>query len=258
VKVLEAALLGLIQGLTEFLPVSSSGHLALGEALLGTREPGIAFEVMLHVATLIAVVVFYRRRLLELTEGALRGERAALEYAGKLALATLPAVAVGLVARKWIEAQFDRPDVVSAGLLFTGVLLWTTRRTLPRATLGEPGWSAAWWIGCAQAVAILPGISRSGATVCVALACGVAPLQAAEFSFLMSIIAIVGALVLILPELAAGGGQSAAALLSGGLVALVSGLAALSLFVRLLRTRSFHRFAYYVWAVGLLGLTLTL
>ncbi|MDJ0868596.1 MAG: undecaprenyl-diphosphate phosphatase [Myxococcota bacterium] len=255
---LEALILGLVQGLTEFLPVSSSGHLVLGEALLGAHSTGIGFEVVLHGATLLAVLIFYRRRIAELVAGVLRLERASLEYGGKLALATLPAVGVGLFAKDWVEAQFDRPVVAGVCLLVTGVLLWTTRHTLPRADRPEPGWAAAWWIGCAQAVAILPGISRSGATVVAALALRVAPLKAAEFSFLMSVAAIGGALVLLLPDLAAEGAAGAGPLLAGAAMALVSGVAALALFVRLLRARSFHQFAFYVWVVGALAIALTL
>jgi undecaprenyl-diphosphatase len=135
-------------------------------------------------------------------------------------------------------------------LLFTGILLITTRRTVETARHAEPGWGQALVIGCAQALAIVPGISRSGATVSVALALGVAPLAATEFSFLMAIAAIAGAAVLALPDATAVSPGEVEAFLVGGLVALGSGLAALWLFVRLLRSRRFHQFAYYVWVVG--------
>jgi undecaprenyl-diphosphatase len=249
---LVAALLGLVQGVTEFLPVSSSGHLVLAEEILGEGAEGILFEVAVHVATLGAVLVFYRRRVLELVRGALRGSSNELLYGAKLAVATLPAIALVLVARDLLVSLYDRPLAVGLALIATGAMLITTRRTLLGASASEPGFGVAFWIGCAQAFAIVPGISRSGATVCAALALGVAPAAAAEFSFLMAVIAILGALVLQLPELHAVSEGQWSALGVGALVALVSGVASLWLFVRLLRTRSFHRFAYYTWAVGAL------
>lgn len=247
---LVAAFLGLIQGVTEFLPVSSSGHLVLAEQLLGAGGDGILFEVAVHVATLVAVVVFYRRRILALANGVLGGSPEALRYGAKLALATLPAVVLVLFARDFLVSLYDDPLAVGMALLVTGAMLITTRRTLVGAHDPEPGFGAAFWIGCAQALAIMPGISRSGATVCAALALGVAPAAAAEFSFLMAVIAILGALVLELPDLQGASSAAWSAIGIGGLVALVSGLASLWLFVRLLRTQSFHRFAYYAWAVG--------
>jgi undecaprenyl-diphosphatase len=219
---LEATLLGLVQGATEFLPVSSSGHL----------------------------LIFYRRRVTELAVGSLRASPDALRYVAKLGLATLPAVAVALVARRFVEQLFESPASVGAALVVTGVLLITTRRTVGRASRSEPGWGAALAIGCAQALAIAPGVSRSGATVAVALALGVAPTAAAEFSFLMSVVAILGAVALQLSELESVSPGLWSGIAVGGAVALLSGLAALWLFVRLLRGGSFHRFAYYTWALG--------
>ncbi len=251
---LEALVLGLIQGLTEFLPVSSSGHLVLAAALLGATDEGIVFEIAVHLATLLAIVVFYRRRIAELLVGALQGRAEAWRYHGKLALATVPAVALALSARDAIEAQFERPAVAASALLVTGLLLWTTRTTLPRATGAEPSWNAALWIGCAQALAMIPGISRSGSTVVAALALGVAPLAAAEFSFLLGVVAIAGAAVLTLGDATALDPSLIAPLAVGGAAALVSGIAAIWLFVRVLGTRHFHRFAYYVWIVGAVAL----
>jgi undecaprenyl-diphosphatase len=165
-------------------------------------------------------------------------------------VATLPAAVAVLAVGDLLEAQFESPAVAGVGLLATGAVLWTTRRTLAGARLPEPGWVAALLIGCAQAFAILPGISRSGATVATALALGVTPAAAAEFSFLMGAVAIAGAAARALPDLAAVSPEHAGALAAGCATALVAGLAAIWLFVRLLRTRGFHRFAYYTWAAG--------
>jgi undecaprenyl-diphosphatase len=247
---LESVLLGLVQGLTEFLPVSSSGHLVMAQRLMGLTQEGLLFEVLVHVATLVSVLVVYRRRVAELTLGVLRGRADAVAYAAKLAVATLPAVAAVLLFGETLEAQFDAPRVVGVCLLLTGVALWTTRWTAPRAHAPEPGFVAALLIGCAQAVAILPGISRSGATVATALALGIHPVAAAEFSFLMSVAAIAGAAARMLPELSAVPAAEVPTLAAGAAVALVSGIAAIFLFVRLLRTLRFYRFAYYTWTVG--------
>ncbi len=246
----EAMLLGLVQGLTEFLPVSSSGHLLIAQTLLGRVAQGITFEVAVHLGTLGAILFHYRRRLAALLRGAVRAERAALDYLGKLALATLPAVLAGLLLRAPVEALFEQPVVAGFALLVTGALLFSTRRTLPGATLDAPGWRAAGLIGLAQALAIVPGLSRSGITVAVALMLGVRPLAAAEFSFLLGAIAIAGASLLELPELLTAEPAVLRACALGGGVALLAGFAALLLFVRLLRTHRFHLFAWYCFALG--------
>jgi undecaprenyl-diphosphatase len=203
-----------------------------------------------HVATLVSILIVYRRRIATLAAGVLSGRREALLYAAKLALATAPAVAAVLLAGDFVEAQFESPRVAGVCLLVTGAALWTTRRTLPAARLPEPGFAAALWIGCAQAVALLPGISRSGATVTAALALGVSPLAAAEFAFLMGVIAIAGAGVRAVPDLAHVSPGSAGVLALAMLAALAAGVAAITLFVRMLRNASFHRFALYCWAAG--------
>ena len=248
---LEALWLGIVQGLTEFFPVSSSGHLVLFQEWFGDGAgEGLLFEVGVHVATLLAIVVFYRERIAALVRGLFSAQVDAWRYAAKLGVATVPAVAVGLLARNWVETAFDAPAVTGVGLLVTGTILFTTRFTQKNAHAPEPGWWVALGIGCAQALAILPGISRSGSTVAMALALGVAPLAAAEFSFLLGIIAISGAAVLILPDLSGMGSEGWTALGLACGAALVAGLFALRAFVWLLERRAFYAFAYYDWAVG--------
>jgi len=247
----EAAILGIVQGLTEFFPVSSSGHLALVQALFGGRDPGgLLFEVAVHVATLLAIVFFYRVRIAALARGLLRRDREAIVYCGKLAFATLPAVAVGLTAKEAVEAQFSNPSFVGLALLVTGVIVYSTRATAPRAQRPGPGWGTAFLIGLAQALAILPGISRSGSTVAMALALGVPPLVAAEFSFLLGVVAITGAAVLMIPEIGEASAGTFRAMAVGGGASLISGLLALWLFVRMLDRSLFHHWAWYCWAAG--------
>ncbi len=248
---IEAAVLGVVQGLTEFFPVSSSGHLAMFQALFGGRERGdLLFEVAVHVATLVAIVFFYRFRIRTLATGILLGDRAALAYVAKLVLATLPSIVIGLTLKDEIEAQFSNPLFVALALIATGAIVFSSRWTLQRARLESPGWGAALMIGLAQALAILPGISRSGSTVALALALGIAPRAAAEFSFLMGIIAISGAAVLMIPNLQEADSGALLSLGIGGATALASGVLAIWLFVRMLDRSLFHYWAWYCWIVG--------
>ena len=244
-------MLGLIQGLTEFLPVSSSGHLVVLQAALDAEQQGILFEIVVHVATLASVLIFYRQRVGGLIAGTLRRDPEAVDYVAKLAVATIPAVALVLVAGDFLDAQFESPRAAGIGFLITASILWTTRWTIAEARLATPSWKAALLIGCAQAIAILPGISRSGSTVAAALALGIAPAVAAEFSFLMSVFAIGGAAVRAVSELSFLAPELIAPLAVAGVTAFVFGVAAIWLFIRLLRTRAFHYFAYYTGAAGI-------
>lgn len=295
----EALILGLVQGLAEFFPVSSSGHLVMAQEMLGVRLPGIAFDIAVHVATLISVLVVYRRKVAVLIGGAFRrGEESSRSYLGKLVLATLPVVALVLAYGDEMEARFEDPLFTGTMLLVTGSFLWSTRwaRALVRfrareifpllfaagvsllaGTLvpflavaavlallfaaarfaaqgeerAEPGWGGALLMGIAQATAILPGISRSGSTVVTGMWKRIDAVAAAEFSFLMSVVAISGAAVRQLPEVAEQGfGVGMLPLTVGFLAAAVSGVVAIRLFVLLLRHQTFHHFAWYCWVVG--------
>jgi undecaprenyl-diphosphatase len=252
----EAFVLGVIQGATEFLPVSSSGHLVMGQELMGLQLPGILFEVVVHVATLLSVVVVYRTRLMELIRGTLmKPEREAWGYVGLLAVATLPVAVIGLVFGDHVEALFQNPMAVGFALLVTGAILFSTRWALRRKLSPTFGVRVALLIGLAQCFALIPGISRSGSTVVAALWLGVAPVQAAAFSFLMSIPAIAGAAVLQVPKLdLVAEGIGVLPLTLGFVAAAVTGVLAIRLFVRMLRDRSFPMFAWYCWGVALLFL----
>lgn len=259
---LEAAVLGLIQGLTEFLPVSSSGHLALAEALFGLPPGDLFFEIVVHVATLLAVVAFYRRELMQILAGFARpaGRQVAgissWRWLGLLVVGTLPAALVGLTLEAQIEAAFGNLTGIGIALLATGVLLFSTRRLAGvRIRLG---WGRALVIGCAQAVAILPGVSRSGTTIATALWLGVEREQAARFSFFLALPAIGGAFALQLAK----AGRSGALNNMGDLgplavafvVAGVSGYIAVGLILRALARRHFALFGIWCWLVGLAAL----
>ncbi|MFP3948577.1 MAG: undecaprenyl-diphosphate phosphatase [Gemmatimonadota bacterium] len=251
----ESALLGAIQGATEFLPVSSSGHLVMGQALLGIELPGVLFEVTVHLATLLSIVVAYRGRVAGLTSGIFRGQRDAWRYVGLLVLATIPAGVVGVLWRDRVAALFDAPATVGIALFVTGGLLWSTRTVLrsdDETRWKEMAAGTALVMGVAQSFALVPGISRSGATVVAAVWLGVEPREAAAFSFLMALPAIAGASVLELPGIFSSGGAGipGGVLLLGGGVAAVTGVLAIRTFVALLRRRAFHHFAVYCWLAG--------
>lgn len=246
----EGAILGLVQGLTEFLPVSSSGHLVVAEAALGLQMPGVAFDVLLHVATLGAVVSVYYRRIGSLLVGLGRAEGGAARSVGLLAIATVPAGLAGVLLGDLFARAFDSMRVVGIDFLITGTVLWTTRR-LSGGARPEPTVAGAAAIGLAQAVAIMPGISRAGSTVAAGLWMGVAPARAAEFSFLMAIPVILGAAVLELPNLAGGSaGAGMGPMVWGAVAAFASGIVAIKLLVRILERGAFHRFAPYCWLIG--------
>lgn len=248
--------LALVQGLTEFLPLSSSAHLVFAQALLGFEGHALAVDVCLHVGTLAAVVLVFRRDLArmlrELASGAPREVLL-------LVLATLPAAIVGFFFRDAIAHVFERPVFAAAGLLVTALLLslgeWGRRR--PTEQLERISTGTALAIGCVQALAICPGISRSGSTIAVALLLGLRPERAARFSFLLSIPAVLGAVVLNLHDLdtaeLAGG---AAGLLLATLVAAVVGWVALRWLLAFVSRGAFAWFALYCACLGTIGLFL--
>jgi len=250
-----AILLGIVQGLTEFLPVSSSGHLVLAERLFGVDPPGVTFEVMLHTGTLLAVLVYFRKRLLGIVRD-LGGGWAGMDglrgwkYIVWIAVGTLPAVVIGLLLKDHIESAFSDPRAAAGFLIVTGILLFAT---LPNYGGKRPlGWGRALGVGCAQAAALLPGISRSGSTISAAMILGISPAIAAEFSFLLSIPAILGASALSLGEAFAEGVSTAtlAAYGAGGLAAGIVGYVSIWLLFGMIKKGRFWWFGAYCVAVG--------
>jgi undecaprenyl-diphosphatase len=255
-------LLAVVQGLTEFFPVSSSGHLVMLEALFGTRQgkaqAGLMFEIAVHIGTLGAVIIFYRGKVILLCKaliasvfsgrGGYNRYRSEMRYIGLVVLGTIPAAVVGALFKDEIEGTFNSPSLSAAFLVATGIYLLMTRM---RAVRGSLGWQVALIIGVAQAIAILPGCSRSGWTIATGLLVGVGFAEAAEYSFMLSIPAILGALALTLVKepgvLSAG---SLMPLLIGAATAFLAGLVALKLLIGILSRGAFHRFAYYLLPVG--------
>lgn len=248
-NLLESVALAAIQGLTEFLPVSSSGHLALASEFMNIPAGSMAFEVVLHLGTLVAVLLIYGRDLSSIAVGVVRGRREGMLTALSLLLASVPAGIVGVFLSDRIEAVFGMPLVVSLLMLLTGTVLFLTRFSPPGR--GEPGIRRGIFIGFFQALAVLPGVSRSGLTISAGLFRGVDRAEAARFSFLLSVPAILGAAVLELPK--AEWNTPVGVLVAGFAVSALVGYGALKLLLRFVGAGALHRFCWYCWAVGGFG-----
>ncbi len=243
--------LAVLQGVTEFLPVSSSGHLVLGGALLGVESPGATLEVLLHTGTLVSILVYYRRRLAELAGGVLRRDGEALRYVAWLALATLPAALCYLLFGKALVATFERVEAVGPALLVTGVLLLLGR--LGTARTARVGPASALVVGAAQALALFPGISRSGSTLTASRLRGIEPAAAAEFALLMSVPALGGATLIELLKLEEYNAIAGHNLLLGAVVSGLVGYVSIVALVRMLSRGRLWYFGVYCLVVGLLS-----
>lgn len=253
----QVAVLALIQGLTEFLPISSSAHLILPAQLLGWPDQGLAFDVGVHVGSLLAVVVYFRRDILALARGwfaSLAGRHSPeSKLAWLVVVATIPAVGLGLVASDLIS-EYGRSVLVIAGttLLFGGLLWWADRARTEHRTLQGLGWQDAVIIGLAQAVAMIPGTSRSGITITAALMLGFERQAAARFSFLMSIPVIAGAGLLLGLELPGQvEGIAWQMIMVGALISALSAWACIHLFLKLLDRIGMMPFVIYRMVLGL-------
>ncbi|MEI7902319.1 MAG: undecaprenyl-diphosphate phosphatase [bacterium] len=250
-EILDVLFLAVLQGVAEFLPVSSSGHLVIAQSLLKINSAGMWLEVVLHLGTMVSIVLYYRKTLLALIRGLLRGDHASWGTAGHVALSAIPAVLFFLLCKDKVEAFFENPHAIGGFLIFTGVVLCALRWM----RCGEGGVTAqrALLIGLAQAAAILPGISRSGMTISAARMTGMAPDQAAEFSFLMCLPLLAGAALIGVVDASA---QACALpwwlLLTGAAVSAAVGFLSLSLLVRTLRGNRFWLFGPYCLTVGVL------
>lgn len=261
---LHALVLGLVQALTEFLPVSSSGHLVLGQALMGDTTSGAAFEIAVHFGTLLSVVVVFRRDIARLGSALLGGHHRARWAAGDAELrmvvailvGCLPAGILGLLFAEELESAFESPRLVCGALVATGLVLLASGRATPGDKDVSPGRAVA--IGFAQAVAIIPGVSRSGSTIATAMFLGVERELAARYSFLLSVPIIAGAALLQTGGLVAAppNGSMALALAIGAGVSFVAGVGALVLLLGFVRRGWFAHFGWYCLAVGATGLAL--
>ena len=253
--IFQAIIIGLVQGLTEFLPVSSSAHLIFAQQALGVSDVGLAFDVLMHVGTLVAVIVYFFNDIVNMIKGFL------------LSLVDLkdgnfireikkdpPVGVVGVLFNDIIESMFQGLTIPAFLLLVTGCLLYVSQRmNTGRIDVRNMTIKEALIMGCGQALAILPGLSRSGTTIAAGLFAGLDKEFAAKFSFILSIPAILGAAVFQLKDLS-GGNIEIGACIAGFVVAVISGYLAISVLLKIVREKSLDIFAYYCWIVGLIVL----
>jgi len=259
---IEAIILGIIQGLTEFLPVSSSGHLELGKAILGDKslpEESLLFTVVLHFATALSTVVIFRKEILEIIVGLLQFKwNEQTEFSLKIILSMVPAALIGVLFNDQIEALFSRQIIlVGTMLILTGLLLFLADRA--KNTDKPVTYKSAILIGIAQAIAILPGISRSGATISTSVLLGIDRERAARFSFLMVVPLILGKMA---KDLLDGGiaesQMDILPLILGAVAAFVSGLVACQWMISLVKKSQLKYFSFYCLIVGGVAIAISL
>jgi undecaprenyl-diphosphatase len=257
-SVLHAIVLGAVQGLTEFIPISSSGHLVLVPEALGWDEPGLAFDVLLHVASLAALLVYFAPDLKTIVGGSFSGQPGARKLVGLLAIGTIPAAVAGLVLNDYFEEAFTDAKAAALQLLMTAAILvgaeLIARRHREREerlrTMADLKATDATVIGVAQAISILPGISRSGSTIAAGLGLKMERDDAARFAFLLAIPALFGAALVKVPDLGAAELTGGAAI-AGFLASLVTSYIAIAGLIRYLRKRTLYPFAVYCVVAGI-------
>jgi undecaprenyl-diphosphatase len=254
-------ILGALQGLTEFLPISSSGHLVLAESVLGGKaSTGLIFEVLVHFATMVAVVLFFREKIwkmiVSLVPPYTQDKLPALKLVAIIIIGTIPAAVIGLALENYVESAFGSAKIVSIMLLLTGLILLSTR--LAKHGSNPPGYKTGFLIGIAQAAALMPGISRSGTTIAAGLHLKLAPSEAAEFSFLLSLPAVFGATLLksfdlVSSPIAIG---AIGPYIVGAITAFIIGYLSIAWLMRIIKRGKFFFFGIYCLLIGFLGLVL--
>lgn len=241
-NILQAGILGIVQGLTEFLPVSSSGHLVLIQSFIPNfSQPGVLFDAYLHFGTLLAVLVFYFKRILKLD----------FNYIKVLVLATIPAVIVGFLLKDYIDVIFQNTKFVGVALLISGIMNIKTDAHKETADTITP--KKGFLVGLFQAFAILPGISRSGSTIFAGTLAGLKKEKAAEFSFLLSVPAVVGANILEIFK-SGGGAILSASYIVGIICSFIAGIVCIKLLLNILGNKKLKYFGYYCIVIGFLAI----
>ncbi len=259
-SLLEAVVLGLVQGLGEFLPISSSAHLVLLPWLFKWVDPGLTFDVALHIGTLLAVVIYFWRDWWNLIGAGLRGVST---RDGKLfwflVAASIPGAAIGFVLEDAAETIFRTPLLIAIMLILMGLLLhWADRRGRKEMNLDKIDLKTSLLIGLSQALAIIPGVSRSGITMATGLMLGLKREDTARFSFLLSTPIILGAGLVKTPKLLADPAMINVNFLAGMLISAVVGLLSIGFLLRYVQTKDFRPFAWYRFALGALVIVVAL
>ena len=263
IMIWKTVLIGVVEGLTEFLPISSTGHIILAEKLLHFEGPaGKVFEIVIQLGAILAVCVLYRTKIMLTISGVLKREPVATRFATAVIVAFLPAAVVGVALHKYIKALLDKPIVVAIAFIVGGIAILVIEKLAQRPrikSVDDMDWKTALFIGICQCLAMVPGVSRSGATIMAARALRVDRATAAEFSFFLAIPTMLGATVYdLLKNWSTLDGQGAGLILLGMAVAFVSALIVVRAFVAFVSRHGFGVFAWYRIAVGALALGLLL
>jgi len=262
-EILKTFLLGVIQGLTEFLPVSSSGHLVLAKTFMGVDEPGMLLEVMLHLATGIAVLFVFRKDIISIIQGCFSSDtvvrKDSLNYSGWVIVATIPAALVGKLLKNQIETTLFNTSQGLGAAYITSSMLFVTAALLIFSSMrkggdGKLNWVKVIAIGLIQAVAIMPGISRSGSTIAMALILGVSRDEAGRFSFMLALPVIFGAALLQARDVESWSAIMTPGLIVGFIASLAVGIVALKLLLTFIRRGKLHYFGYYCVAAAVVSL----
>ena len=255
-NIFQAVVLGVLQGLAEFLPISSSAHLALAPWLFGWQDPGLGFDVALHLGTLAAVLWYFRKEWLRLLAAAWRvvvqrGARTAEEWRViYLIIATIPGGIGGLLLNKYAESAFRSPALIAGALIVLGLMLWSVDRLAPHTRpLDSVRWTDALIVGIAQVFALIPGVSRSGSTMTAGRALRLDRQSAAVFSFLMSMPITAAAAALEVPKAIRAGGFGAP-MVVGVIASAISGWLAIGILLRYVSRNNYAAFAIYRLILG--------
>ena len=259
----QSTLYGLIQGVGEFLPISSSGHLALLPHFIGIKDPGVAFDLAMHLGTALAVICYFHKKILSLAVGFITGnDPEARAYSINIIIASMMTVILALVVKDYGEGFGRQPIVIGVNLIVFGLLMWFVDSKFEQreveTTKVSSFWKHALLIGLAQAVAVFPGVSRSGATLSMSRALKMDRTSASEFSFILSLPVIIGGLVLKLPELTSSTGFESGICLWGVFVSFVTGLVTIHFFLELIKRVGLWPYTFYRVILGLVIITMHL
>ncbi|MFH0874704.1 MAG: undecaprenyl-diphosphate phosphatase [archaeon] len=246
VNILQAIFLGIVQGITEWLPISSSGHLAIFSHLLKLEE-NVSFDIVLHIASLIVVMIVFRKEILWMIEGLLKKDKERIKFFAYLCNATIPIGLIGVLFNDLVKESFSNLKLIGAFYLVTAVILFLSR--YPNKKTKTITLKNSLVIGIMQGLAILPGVSRSGTTISAGLMQGVKKEEAARFSFLLFIPAILGASVLEAKNILA---VDFAPALVGGIAAIITGLITLKVLLGIIKKGNFHYFSIYCLGLGII------
>jgi undecaprenyl-diphosphatase len=252
-NILQAIILGITQGITEFLPISSSGHLVLLQKIFNIQEPSMTFDIVLHLGTLVAVFIVFREKIMDLIKHPCQ------KYFRLIIISTIPAVLVALILHNQITMMFESGKYLAIAFFITGTLLMYADKKLESNNNKKNDESISYKdainIGILQAIAIAPGISRSGSTISSSIFCGLDNNTAAKFSFILSIPAILGAAILELKNVFVNNvttNISLAVFFFGFIFAMISGYFSIKFMIQLIQKSKLRIFAYYTWALCLL------